>query len=198
MCCIEGIYVTKIKFPGFTIFYNPQEQEQEQEIEMEVQKEEARVEAAPAKQDYSREYEALHPFKIQDLAHSPEVSRQGFFPCSQFNIKTWKGTSPTLPFPTFLLMSRNHYNPTWSLKSLRRLKSVIALVEWIPAEEQLEFSSEVRDLSKSAIQELDRVFSMFDLDQVLLNTFQHFLLLVIAFRDSRGCLNMRKHVRSFY
>jgi hypothetical protein len=143
-----------------------QEQEQEQEIEMEVQKEEIRVEAAPAKQDYSREDESLHPFRLQDLALGPETSKQGFYPCSEFNIKTWKGASPVLPFPSYLLMSRNHYNPTWSLKSLRRLKNVVALVEWIPEQGRLGLSSEVRNLSKSALKELDRVFTMFDLDQV--------------------------------
>ncbi len=133
---------------------------------MEIQKEEARVEAAPAKQDYSRESEKLHPFKLQDLAYGPETMKQGFFPCSEFSIKTWKGSSPVLPFPPYMLISRNHYNPTWSLKSLRRLKNVVALVEWIPVKEKLKLSSEVRELSKSAIQELERIFKMFDLDQV--------------------------------
>jgi hypothetical protein len=143
-----------------------QEQEQEQEVEMEVQKEETRVEASAARQDYSREEESLIPFKLACLSSASEKEKLGFFPFTEFSIKTWKGATKPMPFPSFLFFSRNYYNPRWSTRSLRRLKNVIALVEWIPCVEELAASKEECDLSKDALRELDRVFNMFDLDQV--------------------------------
>lgn len=133
---------------------------------MEVQKEESRVEAAAAKQDYSREDEAVRPFKLRDLALAPQTGKQGFYPCSEFGIKEWKGVANKLPFPSFMLASRNYYDLAWSLRSLRRLKNVIAVVEWVPDLERLKLSSEVRELSKSAEDELGSIFQMFDLDKV--------------------------------
>ncbi len=133
---------------------------------MEVQKEEARVEASATKQDYSREDETVAPFKLRDLKLGPETGKQGFYPCTDFSIKTWKGSTKTLPFPSFLLASRNYYNTAWSLRSHRRLKNVVALVEWVPELEHLALSKEVRELSKKAEDELGRIFQMFDLDGV--------------------------------
>ena len=134
---------------------------------MEVQKEESRVEAAAAKQDYSREDEEIQPFKLCDLALGPETKKQGFYPCSEFSVKTWKGATNRLPFPNFMLASRNYYNLAWSLRSLRRLKNVIAIVEWVPALERLKASTEVKELSEASEAELNRIFQMFDLDGVL-------------------------------
>jgi hypothetical protein len=135
-------------------------------VEMEVQKEEARVEATAAKQDYSREEETVAPFKLRDLRLSPETGKQGFYPCADFSIKTWKGSTKKLPFPSFLFASRNYYNTAWSLRSHRRLKNVVALVEWVPDRQRLAMSTEVRELSKTAEDELGRIFQMFDLDGV--------------------------------
>jgi hypothetical protein len=147
-----------------------QEQEQEQEVEMEVQKEESRVEAAAAKQDYSREDEAIHPFKLRDLSQAPQTGKQGFYPCSEFGIKAWRGAANKLSFPSFMLASRNYYNLAWSLRSLRRLKNVIAIVEWVPDLEKLGPSTEIRELSKAAEAELGSIFQMYDLDKVCVNS----------------------------
>ena len=140
-----------------------QEQEQEQEIEMEVQKEEIRVEAAPVRQDYSRENEAPIPFPLESLGKSLAPGNQGFFPCSEFSIKTWRSSKTVLPFPSFMLFSRNHYNPEWSLRSIRRLKNVIAVIEWFP-DSTLALSKETIALTEAAKKELRQAFDLFDVN----------------------------------
>ena len=146
------------------IFYQlVQEQEQEQEVEMEVQKEEVRVEAAPIRQDYSREDENPKPFPLESLGKGIASGEQGFFPCSEFCIKTWMGSSSVLPFPSFMHFSRNYYNTAWSLRLMRRLKNTAILLEWFP-ESNLKLSQEKIVLSESAKKELSEAFKLFDID----------------------------------
>ena len=42
------------------------------------------------------------------------------------------GSSPTLPFPGYLYYSSNFYDPGWRLSSIRRLKNVICVLDWLP------------------------------------------------------------------
>lgn len=37
-----------------------------------------------------------------------------------------------LVFPKAMHMSRNHYKRSWSLKTFRRIKNVIVLMDWVP------------------------------------------------------------------
>ena len=131
---------------------------------MEIQKEERRVEAGPVRQDYSRDEEAPRPFPLEALGRGPDRGEQGFHPCADLCVKTWRGSSTRLPFPGFLRFSRNFYDPAWSLRSLRRLKSVAALVAWVPDAAAVGPSGEAMPLGAAALEELGKAFDLFDMD----------------------------------
>ena len=89
-----------------------------------------RVEAAPLRQDYSREDEVPHPFPLAALGRSLAAGGQGFHPCAGLSVRTGRGASGIMPFPSFLLHSRNYYDPGWSLKWTRRLKNAVVRCRW--------------------------------------------------------------------
>ena len=134
---------------------------------MEVQKEEVRVEAVPLRQDYSRDDEAPKPFPFDSLGQGPQGGKQGFHCCSDFCVKTGRGSTGSLPFPSFMLYSRNFYDPGWSLRAIRRLKNAIVLVEWVPdsTPSGLKLSAESMPLNESSKAELKKAFELFDMDQ---------------------------------
>jgi hypothetical protein len=134
---------------------------------MEVQKEEVRVEATPINQNYSRDDEHPKPFLFESLSKSLATKEQGFYPCSEFCIRTWRGTTGKLSFPSFMQFSRNYYNPAWSLNSLKRLKNTVVVVEWCPSRLPVdsELSKETLILNDMAKQELRRAFDLFDMDK---------------------------------
>lgn len=37
-----------------------------------------------------------------------------------------------MSFPEAMHISRNHYKQSWSLKTFRRIKNVIVLMDWVP------------------------------------------------------------------
>ena len=86
------------------------------------------------RQRYVRDNEDPIPWNIQNLAHKdPTTPSLGFYPLSKFTIFK-SSTSTTLDFPSFTLVSNNHYKAEWSLtKTLRRLKNVIVVLEWHPS-----------------------------------------------------------------
>ena len=86
------------------------------------------------RQRYVRDNEDPIPWNIQNLAHKdPTTPSLGFYPLSKFTIFK-STTSTTLDFPSFTLVSNNHYKAEWSLtKTLRRLKNVIVVLEWHPS-----------------------------------------------------------------
>ncbi len=134
---------------------------------MEVQKEEVRVEAAPLRQDYSRDGEAPKPFPYESIAQIPAGGKQGFHPCSEFCVKTGRGSTGSLPFPSYMLYSRNFYDPGWSVKAIKRLKNAALLVEWIPdcMPSGLKLSPDAMPLNDSAKADLRKAFELFDVDQ---------------------------------
>lgn len=164
--------------------FGAQEQEQEQEQEKEKEKEEEKIEEPEEeefiRQKYVRDDEDPVPWSIDELCHSPFKAQLDFFQVSQFSIfKNYTKDNNVLHFPEFLWISRNNYNPQWTLnRTLRRIKNVICVMEWHPsmveeannkrgsftsmfASQGLamgEFTREQEDL-------LMRCFSMFDMDE---------------------------------
>jgi Ca2+-binding EF-hand superfamily protein len=63
------------------------------------------------------------------------MGKLNFYPLSQFSIfQNYSKGNDILHFPDFLWVSRNSYQQAWSLnRSLRRIKNVIVLLEWIPS-----------------------------------------------------------------
>lgn len=56
-----------------------------------------------------------------------------FYPLREFVTHTSLFDRPRpLPFPAELLLSENHFRPKWALKGNRRLRNVVAVMEWVP------------------------------------------------------------------
>ena len=62
-----------------------------------------------------------------------------FFPSSDFSVKNslFKG-AVRLKFPEYLFMSNNYYEKGWGLKTHRRLKNVIVVMEFCPSKSMLQ------------------------------------------------------------
>ncbi|CAM9255641.1 unnamed protein product [Laminaria digitata] len=81
---------------------------------------------------YARDDEAIRPWAIRDLSR-PLVSNLGFYPASDFGVLTKLIQQPKhLVFPEAMHISRNHYKKAWSLKTFRRIKNIIVLMDWVP------------------------------------------------------------------
>ena len=63
-----------------------------------------------------------------------QVKGQGFF----------KKTEPELTFPRYMVMSQNHYKPSWGTKHYRRLKNIVVYMEWVPNLREVQEHQEVR------------------------------------------------------
>ena len=111
----------------------------------------------------------------------------GFYPLSEFCIFKSLRTKPKpLVFPKYMMMSRNHYNRTWSLKAFRRLKNVIVTMDWVVDSTQvgtdaahldkgflgLGFNKKMtedpshRQLNDEQEKQLRKTFNLFDAKQV--------------------------------
>ena len=144
------------------------------EKEMEIEKEQVRVETAKAGRTYSRDHEAPTPWPLAALSEppskglfsgsSPHSSPHGFYPASSLSVKSWHSSTAPLAFPPYCLVSKNHYNSAWSLKTHRRLKNVMVMLEWIPAEGDLALMMEELPLSQSQQQMLAKAFKLLDAD----------------------------------
>jgi len=62
----------------------------------------------------------------------------GFYPSSQFAVhkKIVESVRP-IAFPEPMLMSRNLYDPKWTMATFRRLKNIICVLEYAPNRDQL-------------------------------------------------------------
>jgi hypothetical protein len=117
-----------------------QEQEQEQAQEKEKEKEEEKVDEIEdedfLKQNYSRDDEDPVPWRINELSKVPNLGKTNFFPMADLAMhKTGLGSkiSESLHFPEYMWMSKNHFKLEWTwLKTLRRLKNVIVVMEYKP------------------------------------------------------------------
>ena len=75
-----------------------------------------------------------------------------FYPASEFSVKNYlfsKGVS--IEFPDYMLISRNYYEKQWNMKTHRRLKNVIVVMDFVP--------------SKAAVREVAAVGKPFTLEQ---------------------------------
>ena len=79
-----------------------------------------------------------------------------------WQVKTWHSATTPLAFPSYCLVSKNHLNTSWSLKTYRRLKNVMVVLEWIPSLGKLGLSAEERPLSAELQEKLAKIFSNLD------------------------------------
>ena len=109
---------------------------------MEIEKEQERVEAAKAGRSYSRENEEVVPWPLAALTQARGSGALPFYAASELSVKTWHSSTAPLHLPSYCLVSKNHFNPTWSVKSYRRLKNVMVCLEWIPSQAQLTLTTQ--------------------------------------------------------
>lgn len=118
---------------------------------------------------YSREDEDPKPWPVAALAEPPARGTQGFYPCSDFAVyKRLLSRPQPIVFPEYCLLSRNHYNRGWSLKTYRRLKNVVVLLDVTPDLAQLAFSDGATQFGKGLVgnqeEHLLKAFRLFDAD----------------------------------
>jgi len=103
------------------------------------------------KKKYSRDGENPTPWPVVSLsvprrerqAHqqsnqAPSWERQ-FFPSTEFSVKNSVfGKAVRIKFPDYLYMSHNYYEKGWGLKTHRRLKNVIVIMEFCPSKSMLQ------------------------------------------------------------
>ncbi|CAM9541095.1 unnamed protein product [Sphacelaria rigidula] len=142
---------------------------QEQEQEQEQEKEEVVMDEDPeeyVRMKYSRDDEAIRPWAIKDLGR-PIVSNLGFYPATEFGVLTKLIQQPKhLVFPEAMHVSRNHYKQSWSLKTFRRIKNIIVLMDWVPDVTALKPSLPPpgRQVSQQQDSLLKNAFSLIDFD----------------------------------
>eukprot|EP01012_Entosiphon_sulcatum_P004402 TRINITY_DN11719_c0_g1_i1.p1 TRINITY_DN11719_c0_g1~~TRINITY_DN11719_c0_g1_i1.p1 ORF type:complete len:3283 (+),score=530.28 TRINITY_DN11719_c0_g1_i1:870-9851(+) len=158
-----------------------QEQEQEEEKEQEKEREEeCEDETEPeafARQKYSREEEQPLQWPLQVLQRGPGAACSGssmvpFYSAAEFGVFRGMLKRPTtMPFPPFLLLSNNYFSKAWSVKSLRRIKNVIILLEWVPDWNELRLVSDEgtpadqqKGLNAEQLDLLRQSFDLFDGD----------------------------------
>jgi Ca2+-binding EF-hand superfamily protein len=157
---------TEQKFDGEQVQEQETEQETEQEIEQEkeeVLEIEQEVEEY-VKQKYARNDEVQKPWSLCSLALEPSMKAQGFFSCSEFAVLKKATVKPKpIGFPTYLQISRNHYDPSWSLTTKRRLKNMICVMEYVPDEAALKYGvHDGTDMTPQQLQRLKKIFKLFD------------------------------------
>jgi Ca2+-binding EF-hand superfamily protein len=106
------------------------------------------VSESAKKKKYSRDDEDPIPWKVDTLSFSKEDAKaedpvqpfqKYFYRASQFSVKNYMfAKAISVEFPDYLLVSRNHYERKWSLKTHRRLKNVIVLMDFFPSKSQLQ------------------------------------------------------------
>lgn len=114
------------------------------------------------------------PKKVQGVKHKArsgeehiESWEKHFYPASKFSVKNYlfsKGIS--LDFPDYLNMSRNYYEPSWSMKTHRRLKNVIVTMDFVPSKAALrEVAAVGKAFTPAQEKSLKKAFSMADSDK---------------------------------
>ena len=87
-------------------------------------------------ESFNREEEPPQPWPPAALAEPPSLEAQGVYAAADFGVydkrrKKADGVA-TLPFPDYVLLSRNHADREWAAKAPRRLRNVIVTMEWVP------------------------------------------------------------------
>lgn len=133
-----------------------------------LQEEEVVIEE-PKKKKYSRDGENPDPWPVLSLAKFKQVSSKNeisfsfgdadpslagvkswehyFYPAKDFSVKNYtlsKGIS--IDLPNYLFVSNNYYQKGWNLKTHRRLKNVIVIMDFSPSKASL---VEISDVGKS-------------------------------------------------
>jgi hypothetical protein len=122
---------------------------------------------------FARDDEDPLPWAMEELAHAPLKSKAGFYPISKFSVfQNMAKNNETLHFPDFLYISRNHYNPSWTIsRTYRRLKNVITIFEYEPSIKERPapvsggLVSSVAQFNATQEQLLIRCFNLFDTDE---------------------------------
>ncbi|CAE8591309.1 unnamed protein product, partial [Polarella glacialis] len=128
-----------------------QEQEQEEEAEedheqhVELEEELDKVPEAALELSYERDSEEAVPWPLRNLFAQPASSTGlplglPFYPLADFAVNRGilnESCPPLAGLPGFALLSDNYYRRSWRLTSVRRLKSVICFMEWVPNVEHL-------------------------------------------------------------
>lgn len=79
---------------------------------------------------------------------------QGFYPVSEFAMFKKLTQKPRpIRFPQYVSLSQNWYKAGWSLKTHRRLKNVIVIMDWVPDIAKLKTSSDVYEIEGTGVME---------------------------------------------
>lgn len=149
----------------FLPFYR-EEEEEEEEV----------VQESAKKKKYSRDGENPTPWPISSLSvprrdrqshgHNYQVQswEKQFFPSSEFTVKnSLFGKAVSLKFPDYLYMSNNYYEKGWGLKTHRRLKNVIIVLEFCPSKSMIqEVAASAKSFSVVHEKILKRAFATSD------------------------------------
>ena len=112
----------------------------------------------------------LHVLTHEDRTGLPPAALHGFAPAAAlavFDGALPRGAAPqTLGgLPEYVLFSRNHTDPAWATKAPRRLRNVIAAMEWVPDPALLSLREEAGGaLSAGQEEALRAAFGLLDLD----------------------------------
>ena len=143
--------IGKIELDSEQINENEITVEEEQEVTVQTQLVEeltiiAESEENVQEKNFSREGESVSQWKLSTLLdpHIPtsggESSVNPFYPLKTFSIYSGilqKQVDP-LDFPSCMLVSSNYYRSQWRLSSVKRLKNVIVLLEYLPLDHHKE------------------------------------------------------------
>lgn len=110
-----------------------QEQEEERDKEQEEEKEQQVEIEKYVDLAYSRDSESQTPWPVESLASINTATQ--FYPLSSFHLYKRR----PIDFPDCIYLSRNFFNPRWS--GHRRIRNVIAVIEWIPNTNALKIRS---------------------------------------------------------
>merc|ERR1719253_1461550 len=102
--------------------------------------------------------------EIRGQNHHDQSWEQSFFPSSEFSVKnSLFGQASRMKFPDYLYMSNNYFEKGWGLKTHRRLKNVIIIMEFCPSKTMLaEVAASGQSFSVAQEKTLMRAFSASD------------------------------------
>ena len=102
--------------------------------------------------------------QIRGASYFDHSWEQSFFPTSEFSVKnSLFSKAVRVKFPQYLHMSNNYYEKGWGLKTHRRLKNVIVILEFCPSKSMLaEVAASGKNFSVAQEKTLKRAFSTSD------------------------------------
>lgn len=169
--------IGKIELDAEQVNENEITVEEEQEVTVQTQLIEeltvmAETDEMVQEKNFSREGESVSPWKLSALLDpfipekDGESSTNPFYPLKTFSVYSGilKTSVPPIEFPNCMLLSSNYYRSQWRLSSVKRLKNVICIVEYIPENR----GSKTRSASLSWLSDplalLDEALQVLDLD----------------------------------